>query len=79
MHTYTVLQESELVSLQLKIKQRESEAAVLGQQLQTQTAELDELKQSSTVRDEAQVLLEQATADIVRGRPHWLFLVILEL
>ncbi len=59
------LQESDLVRLRQLLKQRESEAAVLGRQLQGQTDELDDLRQNSTAGRENQRLLKQAAVDIV--------------
>ncbi len=59
------LQESDLVRLRQLLKQRESEAAVLGRQLQGQTDELDDLRQNSTAGRENQRLLKQAAIDIV--------------
>ncbi len=61
-----LLQESELVGLQSQLSQREAEAAVLGGQLQVQTAELDGLTQDNTANGETRRLLQQATIDIVR-------------
>ena len=48
------------------MRQRESEAAVLGQQLQRQTAELEEVLQGAGSQDETQRLLQQANANAVR-------------
>ncbi len=61
-----LLQESELVGLQSQLRQREAEAAVLGGQLQVQTAELDGLRHDNTANRETRRLLQQATIDIVR-------------
>ena len=65
--TLLLPQDSELAALQSQVRQRESEAAVLGQQLQRQTAELEEVLQGAGSRDETQRLLQQANADVVRS------------
>jgi len=48
------------------LKQRESEAEVLGRKLQLQTTELEEARKNCTIKEEVQQLLEQANMDIVR-------------
>ena len=48
------------------MKQRESEAEVLGRKLQLQTTELEEARKNCTIKEEVQQLLEQANMDIVR-------------
>lgn len=48
------------------MKQRESEAEVLGRKLQLQTNELEEARKNCTIKEEVQQLLEQANMDIVR-------------
>ena len=48
------------------MKQRESEAAVLGRQLQLQTVELEDARKNCKTSEEVQQLLEQANMDIVR-------------
>ena len=53
------------------MKQRESEAEVLGRKLQLQTTELqttelEKARKNCTIKEEVQQLLEQANMDIVR-------------
>lgn len=59
------MQDSELANLKLTLEQCESEAAVLGRQLQLQTEELEQVKQGRHAQEEAQKLLEKANRDIV--------------
>ena len=53
-------------SPQEAVKQRESEVAVLGRQLQLQTVELEDARKNCKTSEEVQQLLEQANMDIVR-------------